>query len=380
MQKSMQFRSRLLGWTELADCARLREDRSQRVRGVQRTTEQLDELAIRKKRCARTFTDADVETVLQSMSVDEQRALFAMNHNDQEQFLLLRLEFLKAAAAHTVTPAIGSRSGRSTKPPGASSRKRELQFLRRHNAHGRSTPREKPRDMKDHDGALDLTNFGLNTPMSRADRFRHRSFYVDQQGSYRVLRDVYSAYGESVFRDISSRTLYFSRVEKNRLAHAQNGNTARQTTPHELYATASCNTMSHSEERRQGSGTYLSNRTRNRLAHTVHGNTARRMAPEELYDSLVCVPVQPHRCKGRVYTLSQCSRSPKEGSDFCAQHSKTLQHGRFDNPVPAKLRDEFLRSGYKCLQPKQFQWYSRRRMWHFAEERGKNSVDELDDQ
>ena len=29
---------------------------------------------------------------------------------------------------------------------------------------------------------------------------------------------------------------------------------------------------------------------------------------------------------------------------------------------------------------KRYQWYSRRRMWHFAEERGKNYVEELDDQ
>ena len=71
---------------------------------------------------------------------------------------------------------------------------------------------------------------------------------------------------------------------------------------------------------------------------------------------------------------------PQDGSDFCAQHSKTLKHGRFDNAVPAFLREEFLKSGHKCLRPKHFQWYSRRKLWHFAEERGKNSVEELNDQ
>lgn len=292
-----------------------------------------------------------------------------MGPNDREQWCEVRLSFLTATPAAARIPTDRLHSTHAVVRHSQPSRRRETNFLRRHKAHGRSTPRVKPHETKTRDDALDLLSFDISTPLGRQDHFRHRCFHFDPRHGYSVLRDVYSGKRADRYKDISSRTVYFSRVEHNRLVHAENGNTA-----------ATSNTLCHIEERRQGPTTYLSSKARNRLAQTVHGNTTQRMSPQELYDSLVCVPVQPKRCRARVYTLSQCLRSPQEGSNFCAQHSKTLQHGRFDNPVLPRLQEKFLQSGYKLLQPKQYQWYSRRRMWHFAEERRKNSVDELEDQ
>ena len=184
--------------------------------------------------------------------------------------------------------------------------------------------------------------------MTRRDRSEFQSFYQDRNGAYRLLHDVFSSSSATWYNDVSSRTLYFSRVENNRRAHAENGNTMHLADDH-------C-----------GLTAYMSNKSRNRLAHAENGNTAKQLSPQELYETLVNVPVHPHRCKGRTYTLSHCLRQPQEGSDFCAQHTKTLKHGRVDNPVPEDLKHEFLKSGHKCLQPKHINWYSRRRMWQWA--------------
>ena len=209
---------------------------------------------------------------------------------------------------------------------------------------------------------LDHMNLGAPSQLTMSERHDYRVFGTDIEQRRWLLNNMFAAPRVAQNGVASARGMHLSRLEKNRLAHAENGNT-----------------MTPRSERTHGPSAYMSNKSRNRLAHATNGNTARQQTPQELYDALVKVPVQEHRCKGRTYTLSQCSRKPLEGSAFCAQHARTLKHGRVENPVPRGLREQFLNSGYKLLQPEEFQWYSRRRMWHFAEERGKSCVEDLDD-
>ena len=73
-----------------------------------------------------------------------------------------------------------------------------------------------------------------------------------------------------------SQTMYLSRVEKNRLAHSENGNTM-----------------------------YMSREDANKLAHATNGNTAARTA-EEILNERECIIIKDHVCKGRTWNLLQC--------------------------------------------------------------------------
>ena len=158
---------------------------------------------------------------------------------------------------------------------------------------------------------------------------RHRVFVPTASG-YRGLKDVFTGPRAVWHDDISSRTLYLSRVERNRLAHSVNGNTATaepsalprtpgrhwsRTERNRLAHALNCSTSTPAEGGRgYGASAYLSAKLRNRLAHTEHGNTSKQLSPQELYDSLVSVPVQQHRCKGRPPALAPSSwRSSMDG-------------------------------------------------------------------
>ena len=80
-------------------------------------------------------------------------------------------------------------------------------------------------------------DLSLPSEFNHAERAAHRVYGIDVDGSRLMLKNVYAA--------THSRTMYLSRVEKNRLAHSENGNT-----------------------------TYMSRKTANKLAHATNGNTA----------------------------------------------------------------------------------------------------------
>ena len=146
---------------------------------------------------------------------------------------------------------------------------REVKNLKRHNSHGRSTPRTRPEPTKTRDDALDLLNFSVCTPWTFEERRRHRAFGKTAAG-YQALKDVFTGHRADWFDDISSRTLYFSRVERNRLAHSENGNTLSITPRSQPSSPQS----------------YLSRSERNRLAHALNGNTTPRAetpTPEEIF-------------------------------------------------------------------------------------------------
>ena len=151
---------------------------------------------------------------------------------------------------------------------------------------------------------------------------------------------------------------------------------------------------------------------RNRLQHMLHGNTDTHVTllpPEmsllphqDFLDSLpegqrpvaeallrqALSPPNPGFCKARVYAgACQCSRKPLWGQDFCREHAQPqlrAKHGVQGNPLPlphlharvtAKLRHfhatQERSSGYK--------WFSRHRLWLFAEGLGLAGVADLAD-
>ena len=107
--------------------------------------------------------------------------------------------------------------------------------------------------------------------------------------------------------------MYLTRVEKNRLAHSENGSTM-----------------------------YMSREAANKLAHATNGNTAARTS-EDIINERECITIKDHLCKGRTWNLLQCSRKPMLNSEFCHQHANTwhLRHGRMGNPISATLKAFF---------------------------------------
>ena len=136
----------------------------------------MDTLVVRKERRARQVTDSELEAVFASMSEEDREAARHMSVSDLEQFCSLRLDFF-TASSRPVSMSNGFRTRRSVPAQTqVSSRKREVQFLRRHRAHGRSTPRKQALDTKLLEDALYMMNFGVPTPMSRRERSLYRFF------------------------------------------------------------------------------------------------------------------------------------------------------------------------------------------------------------
>ena len=103
---------------------------------------------------------------------------------------------------------------------------------------------------------------------------------------------------------------------------------------------------------------------------------------EDIFTRRVSAPIAAHRCKARTYDLWQCSKTPVSGSPFCAIHTKhgSLRHGRVENPVPAWLRTDFLRTAHtRIKRGSKLEWYYRWTMWEFAEKLGKDCVEDLND-
>ena len=100
----------------------------------------------------------------------------------------------------------------------------------------------------------------------------------------------------------------------------------------------------------------------------------------DMNERRVSAPVAAHRCKARTRDLWQCSKTPILGSAFCGIHTKnrSLRHGRVENSVPQRLREEFFRTGHKRIkQGSTLKRYSRRSMWEFTERIGKDCVEAL---
>ena len=65
---------------------------------------------------------------------------------------------------------------------------------------------------------------------------------------------------------------------------------------------------------------------------------------------------------------------------FITKKHGSLRHGRVENPVPAWLRTDFLRTAHtRIKRGSKLEWYSRRTMWEFAEKLGKDCVEDLND-
>ena len=117
-------------------------------------------------------------------------------------------------------------------------------------------------------------------------------------------------------------------------------------------------------------------------AQEPHQDHTNEPTIEDIFKRRVSAPIAAQRCKARTYDLWQCSKTPVSGSAFCAIHTKhgSLRHGRVENPVPAWLREDFLRTAHtRIKRGSKLEWYSRRNMWEFAEKLGKDCVEDLSD-
>ena len=130
---------------------------------------------------------------------------------------------------------------------------------------------------------------------------------------------------------------------------------------------------------------YLSNTERNRLAHAANGNTTPGRSvptPEEIYMQRTSAPLCTDRCHARTYNLTQCTKRPLcTEPPFCSIHRGTgsLRHGRHDGAVPAWLKADFLKTIQNRLsQSGKLKWYSRALMWKYASDTSKNSIVELE--
>jgi hypothetical protein len=117
--------------------------------------------------------------------------------------------------------------------------------------------------------------------------------------------------------------MFLSRVERNRLAHARNGNTRRTI------------------------GAGRGGRGRGRVAGAPASGalaaSPASTAQQQLMSAPPALAVRDDLCLARVWACgsgAQCSRRRVEGATFCSQHRSRQPHGRVDNQVslPAEAR------------------------------------------
>ena len=73
--------------------------------------------------------------------------------------------------------------------------------------------------------------------------------------------------------------------------------------------------------------------------------------PQDMFYRCVSAQVAANQCKARTYDLWECLTTPISRKAFCGIHTKheSLRHGRVENPIPRKLRDDFFRTGDKHI-------------------------------
>ena len=245
--------------------------------------------------------------------------------------------------------------------------------------------------------------------LAQGDLSRHAAYILCADGSRIRSRHIYG--------DAAGRTLYVSRVVRNREAHAVTGNTtyraASKPNP-PIRCRCSNGTSAHYV-------VYQSNVDRNRAMHALNGNTARKgaakakMQPKAVAKATAARPkaqskaapslqaatatsqarppvleniqVDYSRCLGRVWNAGvgvgrQCLQHPREpGEQFCAQHGKPggLPHGTVLGEMEPAIREKYERAGARGLGSRGFSWYSRLKLWDEVRVLGKTSVDALTD-
>ena len=99
-------------------------------------------------------------------------------------------------------------------------------------------------------------------------------------------------------------------------------------------------------------------------------------------------PPDPGFCRARVYAgAAQCRRKPLSGTHFCREHSRVdlrAKHGLQGNPLPlpdlhARILALVKKVTKASTQHSGFKWYSRHRLWLFAESLGLSGIAALSD-
>ena len=130
------------------------------------------------------------------------------------------------------------------------------------------------------------------------------AFTPEERAAYRVsgFENAVRVFVHDVFSGSSSRTLYLSRVERNRLVHSENGNTP--------------------------------------------------MTAAEIMKDRLAQPASDKTCRARTFQLTQCSKRPAPGHDLCSLHlaKGCSKHGRMGNRPSETLKREALRNFENVLK------------------------------
>ena len=112
------------------------------------------------------------------------------------------------------------------------SRKGERNFMKRHAGQSLSEPRLPDVCVATNKAlqTIEKLNLGKASDFTTEERRMCRAYAVMGIGEKRALKDIFAAPVVTISGCFTARHMYLSRVERNRLAHAENGNTMERVT------------------------------------------------------------------------------------------------------------------------------------------------------
>ena len=201
------------------------------------------------------------------------------------------------------------------------------------------------------------------------DSIRFRT-YVDAgaAGRYRVS-DIYTCAADSTLRLKTETRLRacsglanLSNAERNRLAHALNGNTSRSPARDHVASSSALplpGLRGGAPKRRRGLPAAAPLGTRRRVETDAPADVGDhpdapplRHAPHSRNSDVRFIfeadpsAIDYSRCLARVWNEGhprQCSRAPKADQTFCAAHLKSMKHGSVEGELPLAVETELLK-------------------------------------